>query len=51
MDRKNRTQIWTLVLCVVLLGMNFWQLGRISDLRNRLGSVETNLQMETRRLD
>lgn len=51
MDRKNRTQIWTLVLCVVLLGMNFWQLGRISDLRNWLGSVETNLQMETRRLD
>lgn len=50
-ERKNRIQILTLVLCAALLVLNLWQLHRISDLRNELQSVETNLQMETRRLD
>lgn len=49
--KKNRIQILTLVLCVLLLVLNLWQLRRISDLRGELRSVETNLQMETRRLD
>nr|WP_325211928.1 hypothetical protein [uncultured Oscillibacter sp.] len=49
--KKDRIQSLTLLLCVVLLGLNFWQLRQISDLRNQLGSVESNLQMETRRLD
>lgn len=49
--KKNRVQILTLVLCVVLLIANLWQLRQISDLRGQLQSVETNLQMETRRLD
>ena len=49
--KKNRMQVLTLVLCVALLGLNLWQLRQISDLRGQLGSVETNLQMETRRLD
>lgn len=39
------------VLYAVLLVLNLWQLSQISDLRNQLGSVETNLQTETRRLD
>ena len=53
MEQKRRdwVKLLTLALCVALLGLNLWQLRRISDLRNRLGSVETNLQMETRRLD
>lgn len=50
-ERKNRIQILTLVLCLLLASLNLWQLRRISDLRNELQSVETNLQMETRRLD
>lgn len=51
MDKKNRVQVLTLALCAVLLGLNLWQLRRISDLRGQLQSVETNLQTETRRLD
>lgn len=50
-EKKNRIQILTLVLCLFLVGLNLWQLRQISDLRGQLGSVETNLQMETRRLD
>lgn len=50
-EKKNRIQVLTLVLCVVLLIANLWQLRQISDLRGQLQSVETNLQMETRRLD
>lgn len=49
--KKNRVHILTLVLCVMLLVLNLWQTQQISDLRNQLGSVEANLQMETRRLD
>lgn len=49
--KKSRIQVLTLVLCLFLVSLNLWQLRRISDLRNRLGSVETNLLMETRRLD
>ena len=49
--KKNRTQALTLALCAVLLGLNLWQLRQVSDLRGQLLSVETNLQMETRRLD
>lgn len=49
--KKDRIQILTLVLCLLLAGLNLWQLRRISDLRGELRSVETNLQMETRRLD
>lgn len=50
-EKKNRIQILTLVLCLFLVSLNLWQLRQISDLRGQLGSVETNLQMETRRLD
>lgn len=39
------------VLCAVLLAVNLWQLREISDLQEELRSTETNLQMETRRLD
>lgn len=49
--KRDRIQALTLVLCAALLALNFWQLRRISDLRGELRSVETNLQMETRRLD
>lgn len=49
--KKNRVHILTLALCVMLLVLNLWQTQQISDLRNQLGSVEANLQMETRRLD
>lgn len=49
--KKNRIQVLTLVLCVALLGLNLWQLLQILDLRNQLGSVESNLQTEARRLD
>lgn len=49
--KKNRVQILTLVLCLFLASLNLWQLRQISDLRGQLQSVETNLQMETRRLD
>lgn len=49
--KKNRIQVLTLVLCLGLLGLNLWQLLQILDLRNQLGSVESNLQTETRRLD
>lgn len=51
MEKKKRD--WgkvAAILCAVLLAVNLWQLQQISDLRNQLGSVETNLQMETRRL-
>lgn len=50
-EKKNRIQTLTLVLCLFLVSLNLWQLRQISDLRNELQSVETNLQMETRRLD
>lgn len=50
-EKKNRIQILTLVLCLFLVSLNLWQLRQISDLRGELRSVETNLQMETRRLD
>ena len=49
--KKNRIQVLTLVLCLGLLALNLWQLRQISDLRNQLGSVESNLQTEARRLD
>lgn len=49
--KKNWIQILTLVLCLLLVGLNFWQLRQISYLRGQLRSVEANLQMETRRLD
>ena len=49
--KKDRIQVLTLVLCLLLVSLNLWQLRQISDLRGQLGSVETNLQMETRRLD
>lgn len=49
--KKNWIQILTLILCLLLVGLNFWQLRQISDLRGQLRSVEANLQMETRRLD
>lgn len=49
--KKDRIQVLTLVLCLLLAGLNLWQLRQISDLRGELRSVETNLQMETRRLD
>lgn len=49
--RKNWIQGLTLVLCVLLLSLNLWQFRQISDLRGALQSMETNLQMEARRLD
>lgn len=49
--KKNWIQDFTLVLCLFLLVLNLWQLRQISDLRRQLQSTETNLQMETRRLD
>ncbi|WP_295735548.1 hypothetical protein [uncultured Oscillibacter sp.] len=49
--KKNWIQGFTLVLCLFLLVLNLWQLRQISDLRRQLQSTETNLQMETRRLD
>ena len=49
--RRDWKKIAAAVFCAVLLGLNLWQLRQISDLRGQLGSVETNLQMETRRLD
>ena len=51
---ENKKRDWgkiAAVLCAVLLVLNLWQLRQISDLRGELRSVETNLQMETRRLD
>lgn len=50
-EKKNWIQGFTLVLCLFLLVLNLWQLRQISDLRRQLQSTETNLQMETRRLD
>lgn len=50
-EKRAWTRGLTLALCVVLLGVDLWQVRQISDLRGQLGSVETNLQMETRRLD
>ena len=50
-ERRSRIQILTLVLRLLLLVLNLWQLHRLSDLRGELRSVETNLQMEARRLD
>lgn len=50
-EKKNRIQILTLVLCLFSVSLNLWQLRRISELRGQLGSVEANLQTETRRLD
>lgn len=50
-ERKSRIQILTLVLCLLLLVLNLWLFHRLSDLRGELRSVETNLQMEARRLD
>lgn len=44
-------KIAAVAFCAVLLGLNLWQLRQISDLRGELRSVETNLQMEARRLD
>lgn len=49
--KKNRIQALTLVLCLLLVGLNLWQLRQISDLREQLARTETNLQTETRRLD
>ncbi len=49
--KKNRIQVLTLVLCLFLAGLNFWQLRLVLDLREQLARTETNLQMETRRLD
>lgn len=49
--KKSRIQVLTLVLCLLLVSLNLWQLRRISDLRGALQSAETNLLMETRRLD
>lgn len=39
------------LLCAVLLALNLWQLRQLSDLRGELRSVESNLQMESRRLE
>lgn len=50
-EKKNRIQVITLVLCMLLLGLNLWQLRRISDLQGQLARTESNLQTETRRLD
>lgn len=50
-EKKNWIQGFALVLCLFLLVLNLWQLRQISDLRRQLQSTETNLQMETRRLD
>ena len=49
--RRDWKKIAVVAFCVFLLVLNLWQLRQISDLRGQLGSVETNLQMETRRLD
>ncbi|MCI9120961.1 MAG: hypothetical protein HFG00_05475 [Oscillibacter sp.] len=49
--KGDKMRTGTLVLCVILLGLNLWQLRQLSDLREALQSAETNLQMETRRLD
>lgn len=49
--RRDWKKIAAVAFCAVLLGLNLWQLRQISDLRGQLQSVETNLQMETRRLD
>ena len=52
MEKKGRD--WgklAAMLCAALLGLNLWQLRQLSDLRGELRSVESNLQMESRRLD
>lgn len=49
--KKNRIQILTLALCLLLVSLNLWQLRLILDLQEQLARTETNLQMETRRLD
>ena len=52
MEKKGRD--WgklAAMLCAALLGLNLWQLCQLSDLRGELRSVESNLQMESRRLD
>lgn len=52
MEKKGRD--WgklAALLCAALLGLNLWQLCQLSDLRGELRSVESNLQMESRRLD
>lgn len=50
-ETKKKRWNWTVFLCVVLLGLNLWQLRQLSDLREQLRSTETNLQTEIRRLD
>ena len=35
-ERRSRIQILTLVLCLLLVSLNFWQLHRFSDLRGEL---------------
>ena len=49
--KKRRIQVLTLVLCLLLVCLNLWQLRQISDLREDLRRTEANLQTETRRLD
>lgn len=42
---------WTAALCIVLLGLNVWQLRQISDLRSELETTEAVLQMEMSQLN
>ena len=49
--KKRQIQVLTLVLCLLLVCLNLWQLRQISDLREDLRRTEANLQTETRRLD
>lgn len=43
--KRNGMQTLTLALCVLLLGLNFWQSGQIADLRDRLDNAQ-NLMMD-----
>ncbi|MDE6455741.1 MAG: hypothetical protein K2L38_07555, partial [Dysosmobacter sp.] len=49
--KKNRIQVLTLVLCLLLAGLNLWQLRQISDLRGELGRTGSDLRMEMRQRD
>lgn len=50
-EPKKKHWNWTLILCVVLLAANLWQLRQISDLRGELGNTGSALRMEMGQLN
>lgn len=50
MDGKNRWN-WTLVLCVVLLGLNLWQGKRLSELEQDIWNAQNSVMDHVSRMD